>query len=96
MVALSKKLLWIIFQAGLLFTRDARIRDFILEGDSLIIFQALSEHSLPPFSIASIVFGLRSSTNDFCRDEFSHVKRQGCRPVNLLAKHVLDIDDFST
>ena len=82
------------FEAGLLFTRDVGIRDFILEGDSLIIFQALSEHSLPPSSVAPIVFGLMSSTNDFHRDEFSHVKRQGYRPVNLLAKHVLDIDDF--
>ena len=72
------------------------IRDFILEGDSLIIFQALSEHSLPPSSIAPIVFGLISSTNDFRRDEFSHVKRQGYRPINLLAKHVLDFGDFST
>ena len=74
------------FEAGLLFTRDVGIRDFILE--SLIIFQALSEHSLPPSSIAPIVFGLMSSTNDFRRDEFSHVKQQGYRPVNLLAKHV--------
>ena len=69
-------------EAGLLFTRDVGIRDFILEGDSLIIFQALSGHSLPPSSIAPIVFGLMSSTNDFHRVEFLHV-RQGYRLDHL-------------
>ena len=36
---------------GLQFSKDLLIQDFIMEGDSLVVFNALSETSPPPSSI---------------------------------------------
>ena len=38
-----------VFEAGLLLARDIGIQDVILEGESLVIYNALCESSLPPF-----------------------------------------------
>ena len=40
------------FVARLLLARDIGIQDVILEGDSLVIYNALCEASLPPSSVA--------------------------------------------
>ena len=102
-VAMSKKVLAPLgaleteakaFEAGLLLARDIGIQDVILEGDSLVIYNALCEVSLPPSSVASIVDGMRDLCKVFRRLEFSHVKRKGNRPAHLLAKYVGGIDDF--
>ena len=82
------------FEAGLLLARDIGIHDIILEGDSLVIFNAFCEVSLPPSSIASIVIGMLDLCKVFRRIEFSHVQRKGNRPAHLLAKHAVGIDDF--
>ena len=102
-VAMSKKVLAPLgaleteakaFEAGLLLARDIVIQDVILEGDSLVIYNALCEVSLPPSSVASIVDGMRDLCKVFRRLEFSHVKRKGNRPAHLLAKYAGGIDDF--
>lgn len=82
------------FEAGLLLARDIGIQDVILEGDSLVIYNALCEISLPPSSIASIVVGMMDLCKAFRRIEFSHVKRKDNRPAHLLAKYAVGIDDF--
>ena len=82
------------FEAGLLLARDIGIQDVILEGDSLVIYNALCEVSLPPSSIASIMVGMLDLCKTFMRIEFSHVKRKGNRLAHLLAKYVVGIDDF--
>ena len=101
--AMSKKVLALlgaleaeakVFEAGLLLARDIGIQDVILEGDSLVIFNALCEVSLPPSSVASIVIGMLDLCKVFWRIEFSHVKRKGNRAAHLLAKHAVGIDDF--
>jgi len=83
-----------VFEAGLLLGRDIGIQDVILESDSLVIYNALCEASLPPSSIASIVDGMRDLCKSFRRLEFSHVKRKGNRLAHLLAKYAGGIDDF--
>lgn len=60
------------FGAGIHFAHDMGISEFILEGDSLIIFNALCDQS-PPSSIAPIVCGILSSVHGFRNVEFSHV-----------------------
>ncbi|XP_050246259.1 uncharacterized protein LOC126694211 [Quercus robur] len=82
------------FEAGLLLARDIGIQDVILEGDSLVIYNALCEVSLPPSSVASIVDGMRDLCKVFRWLQFSHVKRKGNRPAHLLAKYAGGIDDF--
>ncbi|XP_050248967.1 uncharacterized protein LOC126696240 [Quercus robur] len=101
--AMSKKVLDLLgaleteakaFEAGLLLARDIGIQDVILEGDSLVIYNALCEVSLPPSLVTSIVDGMRDLCKVFRRLEFSHVKRKGNRPAHLLAKYAGGIDDF--
>ena len=74
--------------------RDIGIQYIILEGDSLIIFNALCETSPPPLSVASIVLGMMDMCKEFRRVEFFHVKRKDNRPAHLLAKYAVGIDDF--
>lgn len=62
-------------EVGLLFAEDVGIRDVILEGDSLIVYNALCNISLPPSSIASHKWELRSV-------EYSHVRRQANIPTH--------------
>ena len=83
------------FEVGISFAIDVGVTEFILEGDSLIISDALCEQSLLPSSIGPIVYGILSSSHTFRCIEFSHVRRQGNGPAHLLAKHAFVIADFS-
>ena len=82
------------FEVGISFAIDVGVTEFILEGDSLIISDALCEQSSPPSSTGPIVYGILSSSHTFQCIEFSHVRRQGNGPAHLLAKHASGIDDF--
>ena len=80
---------------GLKFAKDMLIQDFILEGDSLILMNALNEISPPPSLVVAVVYGSLSAFYGFRQVEFSHVRRQGNRPTHLLAKHALDNSEFA-
>ena len=80
---------------GLKFAKDMLIQDFILEGDSLILMNALNEISPPPSLVVAVVYGSLSAFYGFRQVEFSHVRRQGNRLTHLLAKHALDISEFA-
>ena len=84
------------FEVGLEFARDVGVHDFILEGDSLVVYNALCGSSTPPSMIAPVIQGILMSCRPLDRIDFSHVKRQGNRPTHLLAKHALDIADYLT
>ena len=84
------------FEAGLLFAKDIGIQEVVLEGDSIIIYNALCEVSNPPSSVKPIIEGMHALCRDFRRVEFSHVRRQGNSPAHLLPKHAKSIADFST
>ncbi|KAL0011505.1 hypothetical protein SO802_006613 [Lithocarpus litseifolius] len=43
------------FETSLLFAMDVRVRDVILEGDLLVVYNALCNNSPPPTSIAAVV-----------------------------------------
>ena len=72
------------FEFGLHFARDLLIQDFILEGDSLVLVNALKEISPPHSSVAAVVYNSLSATHDFRQVDFSHVRKQGNRPSHLL------------
>ena len=65
-----------------------------LQGDSLIMIQALCDSALAPSLVASLVYGIAVAAHDFRSVKFSHVCRNGNIPVQLLAKHALGIVDY--
>ncbi|XP_075659274.1 uncharacterized protein LOC142629186 [Castanea sativa] len=73
------------FEAGIIFAKQMGIRDLVLEGDSLIVVQALKQVSNAPLTVSSLIYGILAECNDFRKVCFSHVKRQGNRPAHLLA-----------
>nr|XP_023916886.1 uncharacterized protein LOC112028429 [Quercus suber] len=82
------------FEMGLLFAKDIGVRDVVLEGDSMVVYNALCNFSSPPSSIATVVQGIQKLCGDFRTVGFSHVRRQGNVPAHLLAKHASSIDDY--
>ena len=58
------------------------------------MINALKELSPPPSFVAAIISSFLLVSQEF-RHVFSHVRRQGNRPVHLLAKYASGIDDFS-
>ena len=46
------------FEDGLQFAKDVGIHDFIIEGDSLIVYNAFCGHSSSPSFVASIISGM--------------------------------------
>ena len=81
-------------EIGLQFAKEPLVQDFILEGDSLLVINALKELSPPPSSVVAIISSSLLVSQEF-RHVFSHVPRQGNRLTHLLAKYTLGIDDFS-
>ena len=63
------------------------MQDIILEGDSIIIYRALSGLAASPSSVDSLILGMQELCGEFRRVLFSHVRYQGSRPTQLLAKH---------
>jgi len=63
------------FEAGLLFAKDIGIQEVVLEGDSIIIYNALFEISSPPSSVEPIIEGMHALCRDFRRVVFFHVRR---------------------
>ena len=88
------------FEVGLQFAHDVGIHEFSLEGDSLVISNALSQQSPPPSSGAQVVYGInvvykypsikKRKKNDvyhildFLGVEIFYVCRQGNKPAHLL------------
>ena len=46
------------WEEGVKFAREVGVYDFTLEGDSLVVFNALSGRSTPPVSVESIIRGI--------------------------------------
>jgi len=67
------------------------IHDLVLEGDSLVIVNALKEASPPPALVAAVLYNVKSISYKFHSVEFSHICRQGNGPAHLLAKHACGI-----
>lgn len=55
------------FEAGILFAKDIGIQEFILEGDSTVIYRALCEVSSPPAAVEPLIEGMHTLCSDFCK-----------------------------
>ena len=84
------------FEVGIAFAGEIGIQDFVLEGDSLIMIQALCDSAPAPSLVASLVYGIATAAHDFRIVNFSHVCHNENIRVHLLAKHALGIIDFFT
>ena len=62
------------FEARIIFAKEVGIRDFVLEGDSQVIVQALKECSLAQSSASALVYGMLAECNEFRNVGFSHVR----------------------
>ena len=80
---------------GIIFAKVVGIRDLILEGDSLIVVQALKQVSNAPSTVSSLLYGMIAECNEFRKVSFSHVEWQGNRPAHLLAKQALGLASLS-
>ena len=81
-------------EVALQFARDVGISDFIMEVDSLIVYNALCGHSSPSSSVASVILSALGFCGLFRQVDFSHIRRKGNTPTHLLAKHAIGIVDF--
>nr|POF04987.1 hypothetical protein CFP56_18443 [Quercus suber] len=84
------------WEEGVKFAREVGVYDFTLEGDSLVVFNALRGLSNPPAAVESVIRGVLMACGSCYRVDFSHIKRQGNRSAHFLAKHALGIVDFET
>jgi len=82
------------FEEGIVFAGDVGIQNFVVEGDCLVIVQALHDVSLAFLSVAPLVYGMIATTYGSQCVNFSHLQWQGNRPTHLLAKNALGIDDY--
>lgn len=65
----------IAHEAGLVFAKDIGIHNLIIEGDSLIIHNALCETSNLPSSVAAIIQGMQELCKEFRGVDFSYIRR---------------------
>ena len=73
-------------EAAVQFARDVGVQDCIIEGNSLITYNALSGNTSPPSSVAAVISGIRVLSG--------FLRRQCNRPAHQLAKHVTGVVDF--
>ena len=74
------------YEVGLLLARHLELRDVVLEGDSLIISNALKRHTIPPSSVDAIMEGIHELGAELGIVHFSHVRRIGNKPAHILAR----------
>nr|POE55600.1 hypothetical protein CFP56_64294 [Quercus suber] len=74
------------YKAGVLLARHLGLKNGVLEGDSLIISNALNQVSQAPTSVAAIVEGIHFLSSDVGIVGYSQVQRTGNQPAHILAR----------
>ena len=62
------------FETSIIFAKKVGIKEFVLEGDSLTIVQALKECSPAPSSVFTLIYGMLAECSEFRNVSFSHVR----------------------
>lgn len=83
------------FKTNILFAKDIGVHNIILEGDSLIVYRALTGLSNPPLSMEPLIAGMLTLCKEFRQVQFAHVRRQVNKVAHLLAKHAQSVVDFT-
>ena len=65
------------WEEGVKFAREVGVYDFTLEGDSLVLFNALSGLSNPPATVESAVRRVLMACGFCYKVDFSPIKREG-------------------
>lgn len=69
------------FEAGIVFAGEIGIWNSVLEGDLIVMVQALCEFALAPSLVASLVYRIVVAVYDFRSVNFSHVCCNGNKPA---------------
>ena len=80
-------------EAGILFAQCRGCSAVVLEGDSLVLINALAGSSPSPSTVASVIQGVLELCMGFSQIQFSHVKRQGNVSAHLVVKNAYSIVD---
>ena len=80
-------------EAGILFAQCHGCSAVVLEGDSLVLINALAGSSPSPSTVASVIQGVLELCMGFSQIQFSHVKRQGNVSAHLVVKNAYSIVD---
>ncbi|XP_030924592.1 uncharacterized protein LOC115951551 [Quercus lobata] len=79
------------YKAGLLLARHLGLRDVVLEGDSLIISNALKRLTLSPSSVDAIMKGIHELGAEIGVVHFSHVRNIDNKPAHILARQAQNL-----
>ncbi|XP_075669864.1 uncharacterized protein LOC142639591 [Castanea sativa] len=79
------------YKAGLLLAKHLGLRGVMLEGDSLIISNALKWFTLSPTSVDAFVEGLHELGAEIGVVNFSHVRRIGNKSTYILARQAQNL-----
>ncbi|KAK9991185.1 hypothetical protein SO802_026170 [Lithocarpus litseifolius] len=79
------------YEAGLLLARHLGLRDVVLEGDSLLISNALKRFTQSPTSIDAIVEGIHELGAEIGAVNFSHVRKIDNKPAHILARQAQNL-----
>ena len=82
------------YELGITFAKYMGFHDIDLEGDSVLISNAIAGISSPPSSVASVVYEISSLLSAFHRFSISHVGRKGNQVAYLLAKHAQGVEQY--
>ena len=78
------------YEASVLLARHLGLMNGVLEGDSLIISNALKRVTEPPTSVAAVVEGIHA-LGSLGVVHYSHVRRNGNQPAHILARQALSL-----
>ena len=79
------------YEAGMLLARHLGLMNGALEGDSLIISNALKRVTEPPTSFAAVVEGIHALGSILGVVHYSHVRRNGNQLAHILARQALSL-----
>lgn len=81
-------------EIGVKFAMEVGDRDVTFQGDSLVLSNAIHGLNEAAPSFQNVVKGILKSVQGFHTFAFSHTKRQGNAPAQVLAHLVVYVEDF--
>ena len=80
-------------EVGVIFAWELGLREIILEGDSQVVIQAISDPSLAPTSVQRLIVGVKSGLASFSSSKVVFTHRECNNAAHLLARHARQISD---
>ena len=80
-------------EVGVIFVLKLGLREIILEGDSQVVMQAVSDPSLAPISIQQLILGVKSGLASFSSSKVVFTHKECNNVAHLLARHARQISN---